>query len=334
MAKLNVEYLTSLQTSMREVAESAFEQQVAETNFNLITNTIRDEAKSVMLYIPVGGDSVDLGVDPAEIHFSQLDDLALTYNYERSSKGLEINREDFTDGPRGAKRAADWARSMGASAAYLPQRLVWKVITDNTVSQIDNLPLFHTAHPNSPRDNTKGTYANLFTGTAGSGSANNPGALRIDAGVTLDVAYTNLGRAIAAIRNIKQADGVTPRALRAKTLFVAPNQEARALQLTGANFLGTTGSSDTSSVTPVRRLNVVVVDELESDGSWYLGADEIAGSQIGAVTFWDREPFSIHYLSGQTDASLDAANVLRWHGRGRHGAFPGLAFKIFKIETT
>lgn len=327
-AKFDLEYLTTLQTNMREVADTAFQASAAETNFELISNTITDEAKSVQLFLPINADNIDTGVDAAEIHFSKLDDLELTYSYDRSSKGLEIGREDFTDGPRGAKRAADWARNMGASAAYLPQKLVWKVVTDNAVTQVDNTPLFGV-HGNHPKDATKGLYANLFTGAAGSGAPNNPGALPLTG--SIDTAFANLGKAIAGVRLIKQSDGVTPRALRAKTLFVPPTLEARALQLTGALFLGTQGSSDVSSVTPVRRLQVVVVDELESDGSWYLGTEEVAGSQIGAVTFWNREAFSIKYITGATDASLDAADVLRWHGRGRQAAFAGIPFKLFHV---
>lgn len=333
-AKFDLEFLTDLQTNMREISETAFQAQQAETNYELIANKLTDEAKSVQLFLPINADNIDTGVDAAEIHFSTMNDLELTYDIARNSKGLEIGREDFTDGPRGAKRAADWARNMGASAGYLPQKQCWKVVTDGetVTTQVDDLALFHNAHRNHPLDASKGTYANLFTGLASSGSANNPGALPITG--PIDTAFANVGKALAGVRMVKQSDGVTPRSLRAKYMFVSPTEEARALQLTGANFLGASGSSDVSSVAPVRRLQVVVVDELPSDGSWYLGVEEIAGSEIGAVTYWEREAFSIKYLDGMTDAQLDAADVLRWHGRGRSKAFAGIPFKLFKIKAT
>lgn len=325
---LNRAYITNLQQNMRELADNAFSAVEPVLNYPLITSVITDEAESVQLILPIDADTIDHGVDEGEISFSSLEELNLVFNYEHSTKGLEIRRSQFTDGPRGAKRAADWARKMGADAAYTPEMLVWRTVVANPVTQVDQLPLFDTAHLNNPKNSAKGTYANLFTGAAASGSPNNPGALRIDAGVAEEDAFENLGKALAAIRLVKCADGITPRHLRARYLFVDPTLEARARLLAGPTLLN---STDYAGVSRAQGLQVVVIPELASDNSWYLGVEEIAGSETGALVYWEREPFTINYLDGLTDAQLSAMGVFQWHGRGREAVYPGLPFKLYHV---
>jgi hypothetical protein len=332
---LNKQYATNLQQSMRLAASGSWEEVAADLKYDLVANTFTDEADSIQLIFPISGAQVQHGVDEAEIPFSKLEEKALTFNYAQNALGLKVSRNRFTDGDRGAKQAADWARAAAASAAYMPERLVWEIVNngDSVVGQVDGVPLFSKAHPHNPGDTTGyGTYSNLFSGAAASGSSNNPGALKIDSSVSFEVAVQNLGTALAGIKRIKCPDGVTPRRLKPIYLFVPIELEARATMLTGPT--GLFGATDYSPIIKSAGLTVVTIPELTGT-SFYIGCEEVAGSpDAAAVSYWLREPFSIKYFD-MTDAQLDAANELQWHGRGRDAAFPGAApFKLIKVSPT
>lgn len=328
---LSLQYLHGVQDNMRLVSENAFGAIGATLQYDKIATTITDQAAEVRLILPIDSETIDYNVDEGYIAFSRLEETSMVFNYQHDTKGLKVTRSEFTDGDYGAKRCADWAKNIGILAAYTPERKTWDLVVSNPVGQLDGLTLFHNAHPLNPKQLATGTYTNRFYGAAAAGSPNNPGACPIDTSVAADVALANLGKAISGVTQVKAANGITPRRLRVKYIIVNAGLEARARQLTGAAFLN---NSDVGPIVANQGLQVVMVPELPINTTYYLAVEEVAGSEIGAVVFWEREAFSIHYIDGLTDAQLSAANELHWHGRGREAVFPGLPYKIFRVEPT
>lgn len=311
-------YITSLETNMRVVSEAAFDTVFGTLHYDKVASTITDEAAEVKLIIDIDSTSIDHFVDEGDIRYQKFDELDVTLNYAHSTAGLRVKRSELTDSDYGAEKVARWSRRVGAKAAYTPEEMVWGpdgVIQQNAVSVVDGKQLFAVDHPNNPKDLTKGVYSNLLT------------SLPIDITVALDVALKNLGIALGRIGKIVGADGKTSRRLVPKYIFGNPALQARGKQLTGATVINAT---DVTPLTANNGLTWVTIPELTADTAFYIGVEEIAGSELGAVIFWEREPFLINPLD-MTDKQLSNANMFEWNGRGREGCKAAIPFKLFKV---
>jgi hypothetical protein len=276
------------------------------------------------------------------------DDMMAIYTEieaQNANTGLLIKLEQFEDlyngivGGEGLALAASWSRQVGAYSGYWPQEELYQAIHANVVGY-DGLTFFHGSHPNNVYDASAGTYANVFTGAA---SGYYPGALKIDASVTVDVAVANLSKALAYIGVLKGANGKTPRNLRAKYLFHPPALTARAQTITQAKFIAQAAASGGGSVdmeAVIKGFGLaepVCCPELAeafggSDTTWYLGMEDILENELGAWIYGEREPFNVAYHGPQTDAQLSRIREFEWHLHGRNVIAPGHPFLMFQCK--
>jgi hypothetical protein len=160
--------------------------------------------------------------------------------------------------------------------------------------------------------------------------------------VTIDVAQSNLNKAMAYIRAIPQPNGRNPRKVKPIGLFVPPALEYPALLATRANMIamgaatGGGGADVTSS--PTASLEVTLCEELSaslggSDTDYYIGCQDIGG-QLGAFAFVNREAFSISYHGPMTDAQLASKREFEWLPHGRSVVGPGHPYLLFKVSAT
>lgn len=268
------------------------------------------------------------------------------YTVEQAGKGLRLAKNQFEDQDgNGLHLAREWAAQMGAQHGYWPQSQIAQLLKDGeTGKAYDGKNYFATDHFTNGIDATNGTFANLFTGAA---AGTYPGACPIT-GVTVDVAVENLGKVYAYIGSLKMPNGVTPRFLRPRGILVSPQSMLRASQITDAKFIAMAaasggGAADMAGV--IKKLGfgeAWQADELadfESGSTYFVVVEQIAGSEIGALAYVDREPFTIRYYTGRAggtgiDAILDRAGELEWHTSGRNVSGYGHPWGLFKVKAT
>jgi len=278
------------------------------------------------------------------------DIVSQTTETEMSSAaaGLKMYRNQMEDlDGNGVDAASNWSRGVGAYAAYWPQKKLAQAIRANPVTY-DGLTFFNTAHPVNPFKPSAGTFANVFTGS--SSTTNGvfyPGALKIDASVSLEQALLNLAAAITYITGtMKMPNGEDPRNLSVATLIVPPALSVRATQLTDSKFIasvaGTNAGGSTDIEAVIRNFGLgapVVAPELGaafggSDTDFYIAVDEITSSDLGAFLWIPREDFAIKFYGPTTEAQLDKMNELEWHTQGRYGLMAGHPFLLFKCRAS
>jgi phage major head subunit gpT-like protein len=276
----------------------------------------------------------------------RFDDLVSTYTTMESKfsgAGLKLNKAQFedTDG-QGLNLAAEWSSQIGAQIAYWPQEQIADFLMHaheaGTFIGYDGVPFFSTNHPVNPY-RTGNNFANLLTG-APSGSY--PGALPIDASVPVDTALANLQKLFAYIASIKMPNGRQPRRLRPRFLLTSPGLTFRAVQLTQSKFIAQAASGGGAASADVEALisalgyaAPIQADELagfEDDKTYFVVCEQVTGSQLGAITYLEREPYKILYYGSQTEAELDRRDEYEWHVKGRNGIGAGHPFLLFKVK--
>lgn len=273
------------------------------------------------------------------------EDLVATYTtYENlyAGAGLKLRRAQVEDlDGNGLELGGKWSADIGAYMGYWPQKQLVSLIKNghlSTSQSYDKVAFFSASHPVNPFNTGAGTYSNLLTGGT---------AAPIDDSVTVDVALTNLSKAIAAVKSIKMPNGEDPRFLKPVALMGGPRLQQRLVQLTNAKFIAQAaatggGSGDVEAlIQSMGFVQPIIADELagfESDTTWFLGCEEITSSQLGAFVYVDREPFKINYYTGASggiqDAELDRKDELEWHCKGRNVAGYGHPYAFFKCKAT
>ena len=303
--------------------------------------------------------------------FDDLVQLTKEYVNRNAGAGFKVTRDQLEDlDGGGLDLAGQWSRDIGAYMAYWPQKQVIKAILNGEAAgslAYDSQPFFsgwdsvnHVGkHPYNPYDTSLGGYANVLTGAADSGSGYNyPGACPIDDSVTTDVALTNLAKVIAYVRTIKMPNGEDPRKLKPSLIIAPPRMTARVQQLTNARFVAQAaanggGSGDVMAMIQNWGLAAPIeVDEFSAnfsytldledgggtvsgdDKTWYLGVEQIASSQLGALTYVDREPFSVPMFGDMAFPELSRKRALEYHCKGRNVTGYGHPFLLFKIKPT
>ncbi len=292
--------------------------------------------KLVWLLDTAGIDYVnDIG---GETEFEDLmaNDTEFVNKFATRGYGIPITKLEDNDAG-GLQLAADWARQVGEQAAYWPQKQIADAIRVNGTTY-DGKAFFATDHPVNPFDSALGTFTNDFTTGAG------PGPLPIDSSVTLDTAVQNVSKAISHIATIPMANGVDPRMLRPKAIIVPPNLTSRAQQITNAEFIAEAastggGAADIRAVVSNWGLGQpVTAPELAaafggSDTTWYLMV-EAPRTQLGALTYVNREPFRVIFNGEMTSAELSRKDELQWKIKGRNVVGYGHPYLMFRAQAT
>lgn len=352
MGALTKEFLIDFETNLKSIVESSY----AGFSTNLwhsrfMKRRTTQSRKETVAWLLSTAQIREINKAGGEQVFEDLVQTYAEYEMKAAAAGFKVERfklEDLDGG--GVDLAGKWASDIGAYMAYWPQKKLAELIRNGeTGKTYDGKAFFASDHPVNPGDTSMGTFQNLFTGAA---SGAYPGACPIDDTVTLDVALTNLAKAIAYVKQIKMPNGDDPRFIRPVCIVAPPRMQQRVTQMTNAKFIaqaaaGGAGSGDVEKMIASFGLSEpVIADELASgfggsDTSWYLACEEAgsSASQVGSFLYLDREPFKITYYTGQgggtgVDAILDRADELEWHCKGRFSASYGHPYTFFKVKQT
>jgi len=227
----------------------------------------------------------------------------------KHGKGIKVQVDQLEDlDGTGLNELSKWSENIGSDIAYYPQRLAAQLVlnganTDGSATAYDGLPFFMdttvaTGNPNPAGTYSMGHYYNPFRTTLGgyynwlhgsavtvstpSGNQYYPGALPIDDSVTVDVALTNLGKAIAYIASWKMPNGIDPRFLRPLYIIIPPRMAPRLRQLLNAKTIAQAASGGAGSGD---------VEKLIT--GWGLGTPIIAQEFGAAVTYNAQIPFVV-----------------------------------------
>ena len=345
MALLTPSFTFDLESNMQIIVENTYNEILAKNWWQKVGKEIplRSKRERFTWFLEASG--IDYTGDRfgSNVEFEELATASQEIFYQSATRGYRINRNQFEDyDGNGVALATEWARQQGHRFAYWPQQQLAILIKNGaTTTCFDGGNYFAVNHPVHIFDSSAGVYANWFKGSA---SGPNPGALPIDESVTPDVALTNLSKAIAQIALVPMADGITPRNLRVTKLVVPSKLVTRATILTDAKFLAGAASSgggsfDISALVARWGLEVVEAPELSaafggSDTTYYLVAEQAGASQLGALVYGVRRPFSIQYNSGVTDAQLQVDNGLQWITRGENITAPGLPYYLYRVDAS
>lgn len=334
---------------MRAITENEYARLSANLYWSKFMRTLPSQSsKEIFAWLITTAKLEDLEKQGGKMFFEDLVSKYTTFENTYAGAGLKLQRRQIEDlDGNGLQAGAKWSGDIGAYMAYWPQKRFMELLKNGHTSTYgqayDGKNFFAADHLVHPGDSGKGTYCNLFTGSA---SGVQPGALPIDDSVTVDVALTNLSKAIASIKSIKMPNGEDPRFLRPTCIIAPPRMQQRVAQLTNAKFIAQAaasggGSGDVEAfVSSLNLVQPVIAEELagyESDTTWFLACEELTSSQLGSFVYIDREPFKITYYTGQgggtgVDAILDRNDELEWHCKGRNGIGYGHPYGMFKVK--
>jgi phage major head subunit gpT-like protein len=351
---LTPQFLFNLETGMQVIAEQEYQRLLANLWYSKVAKerpTGETRKQRLIWTLDTAGIQYQDRLQGDTI-FEELLATSQEYEWKAATGGLEVQKvelEDLDGG--GIDQASEWSRQVGAYAAYWPQKQIATLIRNGGSSgftSYDGQIFFSNAHPINVLASEVGTFANIFTGAAASTPATDPqdasypGALPIDNSVTVDVALANLQKAIAYIRGIRMPNGEDPRGLKPAYILHPPALTARIQQLTQAKFIaqagtGGAGAADISMVIGAWGLGMPVeCAELGagftngSDTDYYIVTEQMASSSLGALLYFNREPFSVIYNGPQTDAQLARAAKFQWKIAGRNLGAYGHPYLLFK----
>lgn len=343
MGQLTPSFLFDVERRMRIAASRDYDRMLAKMYWTKIAKEAPSTGRAERLIWLLDSAKIEyvsrLG---GEVTFDDLISNTTEYEAKAATAGFKLNRfqlEDHDGG--GVQLAAAWARQIGAYAAYWPQKQVANAIKTNGTGY-DAVAFFSGSHPLNPFDSALGTYSNNFT--AGSGA----GAVPIDPtnAATADVALANLAKAITYVgANYKMPNGEDPRNIRITGLMFPTALTPRVAQLTDAKFIAQAASSgggaaDVAAV--IQKFGIgepIEAPELGaafggSDTAYYLLAEGMTSDDVGALTYVNREPFSIVYNGEMTDAQLARMNEVQWLTRGRNVVGYGHPYLMIKCNAT
>ncbi|MBN8609654.1 MAG: Mu-like prophage major head subunit gpT family protein [Deltaproteobacteria bacterium] len=320
---LTASFMADFTTNLRAKAVKSYEARLRNLWWTKVASQTQSQTKREILgwLVNNGALSIDVSDGSTEFEDAVMNSFEFTHDFE--NKGLSLFESDFEDlDGQGINAATKFVTDLAAQFAYEPQRRLAKAMLANPVCY-DGQTFFHaSAHPVSGRagDTSMGTYGNII--------ASKP----IDVSVSIDVARTNLGAAIAAASAIKGPDG-SPRNLQPTALLVPGALSTRALDLVGAKFLNAT---DHTPVAGAWNLGLpLVASELGaafggSDTTYYLVMTDPATDDFGGFVWSTRKDFAIRYPS-LSDSTYQEQNLLKWVARGRHAIVPGHPYALIRV---
>lgn len=247
------------------------------------------------------------------------DDL-VTQAYEATArdrgKGFKISRNDWEDDE--FKLAAEWAGQMGAAMALDPQYLAIDLLLGGEVLKgYDKLPYYDKNHKVNPYDDSKGVYPNLVTDIADiGGAASGPPELTPE----------NFALGVALMKSFKMPNGKN-RNQRPKYLVTSPQNEKKALEVTGAKFIDAT-----DNVLTTYQVEPLIINELSVEPKSWMLAAENGGTNQKPLICINRKEYEMNSYTGMTQAELNRANELEWQVRGRKTAVFGHPFQMVKFK--
>ena len=321
---------------------------VPATGKKLISNWILQTA-----YIENLGQSTDLPTRELAI-------VDTTFTPENVGERLVLDLNSFEDLDGGGIDAlTEWTEQVSADSAHYPQRQIEALLTNGTAASTadmtyDGSVFFSVDHPLNPKTGkVKGTFANYFTGTAGSGGcpstdANRdayPGAVPIDESVAFETAWLNLRKIYGYIASIRQANNIQPRFLSPWAIKCHPTMAPRVNSLLQAKFASFSNSSTTTGggstdiqgqLTELGYVKVLKAPEMPADGRYQVIASQVQSSQLGAIVWVERKPFAIQtfWPTDGKNADLARRNQMEAHCRARNVAGYGKPELIFECRKT
>lgn len=356
MPAITPSFLMDFESRMQAIVEDEYSRLSSELWWSEVAKLRPSGSKrEVIAWLISTAQIEDLGLKGGEMPFRDIESKYTEYENRFAGNGLKLLKSDLEDlDGKGLEVAAHWSRDMGSYMAYWPQKKIAELIlAGETGTTYDGKAFFAKDHLSNPASGTK-TFANLFSGAAASTPATDPndaiypGAAPIDDSISVETALTNLSKVVAYIESIRMPNAVDPRYLSVKGMLVAPRMMARATQLTNAKTIAQSaasggGGADVEAL--IKSLGVatpIKAREFAAEPTtYYLIAEQLSSSQLGSLTYVDREPFAINYYSGVggsgvvgIDAILNRANELEWHCKGRNVAGYGHPFLLFKVKAT
>jgi hypothetical protein len=335
MSLLTPSFLIDLETRMSVVAEDEYARLSSNVWYPKIMKSRPVTGRKERLIWNLSCASIDyVGRRGADVTFDSLLMRSVEYEVIPATRGFEVDRFEFSDlTAGGVSGALNWARDITAQSVYWPQKQLAKAIRDN-VTAYDGLSFFNTAHPVNPFATEFGNYTNDLTGGD---------AVPIDTGVTLDVAFANVAKAIAKVATFKMPNGEDPRMLKVTGMMGPPALRGRIQQLTNAKIIAQAaasggGSADVEAVISDWGLAPpIIADELGaafggSDTTWYLLIDPVGAAELGAFSYLEADPFGIVMNGEVTDAQLARMNKIQWLTRGRNYVAPGHPFLMIRCR--
>lgn len=334
---LTPSFVMDLETRMQILAETEYQRLSDNVVWPLVAKVMQSaSARERLIWLLDTAQIQESDRQGGEVEFDDLITQTTEFEHKAATAGLELNRfklEDLDGG--GVQIASEWARQIGAQAAYWPQKQVMQAIRDGGLAgstTYDGKPFFATDHPLNPFRSSVGVYSNLISGKP------------IDNSVTVQKAFENLSDVITQIRKIKMPNGEDPRMLKPMALMHPPALTTRVNKVLQARFIaedaesGSAASADVEAA--VKGLGIqrtIEADELGagftngSDTTYYIVAEALGSSQLGALTYLEREPFSIVFNGQMTSAELNRANKLQWVTRGRNVVGYGHPYLLFRV---
>lgn len=345
--------VVNVETRMKRVSDDSYKARLANLWWrNVAIDDTTTGGKTILTWLL---DTARIG-EMNDGEWSHEDMFAIKHEYEVkfAGNGFKMNKTEFDDDDTSElayRAAAAWAAQTGVQFAYWPQRLISYVLkygaSDAKIKSYDNLQFFANNHPVNPLRSEFGTYANLFTGAA---SGSYPGALPIDESVSVDVALANLAKLRAYVAGILSTNGVDPRNLVFDKLIVPPRLYPRANLLLNAEVVASTAAGGAGGSTDMRAYvktlqglgQPIEATELGanmpggSDTSYYVSLkyQDAVVTDLAALMYVVREPFSIRYHGLMDDAKLQRVNEMQWASRGRNVVAMGHPFLLLKINAT
>ena len=339
MPALTPNFVMDLESNMRMIQENEYLRLSKDLWWNaVIPNTIKSGSRREILTWVLNTAQLEGIGKGGNISFDDMSIVETEFESNGAGKALKLRRQQFEDlDGNGVKLATEWVAQMSAQFAYWPQRILadaMKTAHTSTFQSYDNVPFFSASHPLNPVSSGGPTYSNLITNVP------------IDVSVSADTALANLQTVFSTIAEIKMPNGSDPRRLRPRGIIANPRLFPRAVQLTSAKFLAQAasaggGSGDVEAlISSMAYGQPICADEFagfESNTTYFVVAEQLASSQLGAMVYVDREPFGIRYYTGRgggtgVDAVLDRADELEWHGSGRNMLGPGHPYLLFKCK--
>lgn len=358
MAILTPEYVMKLEYGMRMATLNEYQVLAPEANAacaGMYVERPSSSEKERLIWLWDTAGIQEVSKDGKEVEYHDMTMTTVLYEHRAMSAGLKLDRNRFEDLDGGGVNAAnEWSRQTGEYAAYWKPKKLFEAVRNGTLSTsttYDGLPFFTatTGHPFNPNNTQAGRFDNVFTGSAETTAANglNPGACPIT-GANPATDITNLYKAVNFIQSkMKMPNGEDPRRLKVNKLWYPTALKQAVLQALNAEFIagtlasssGTSGSVDVRAVVkalaPIEPVEVVELGADYTNGSdtaYYLGCQP--RGDLGAIIYYNREPFHIIYNSPMTDVLLNRANSLEWIGRGRFSTHYGHPFLMFKCLAT
>lgn len=340
MPAITPQFLFDFESNMRIITENEYARLTSNLWYSECARKITSQNKREMVTWLLNTATIRDQGQGGNISFDDLVAKYTEYTATFAGAGLKLNRSQFEDlDGNGIQLATEWSSQIGQQAAYWPQKLIANLLKNGHSSgqlAYDGQIFFSASHPVNPFSTAAGTFSNLFS------------SVPVDTSVTVDVAITNLSTVYANIAALKMPNGVDPRMIRAKKIICSPKLFPRMVQLTNAKTIAqaaATGGGGADVEALIKSLGFaqpIQADELsgfESDTTYFVVAEQVASSQLGAFVYVDREPFKVNYYTGQgggtgVDAMLDRSNELEWHMSGRNTAGYGHPFLIFKCKAS